>query len=63
MQFINIECSVKKKLKIKTRKGFIRDKGRLYSVRSAEGRKVANRLKAKNRAKEMARKRKEAKQK
>ena len=59
----NKEDKPKEKLKIKTRKGFIRDKGRLYSVRSAEGRKVANRLKAKNRAKEMARKRKEAKQK
>ena len=49
----------KNKLKIKTPKGFIRNKGRLYSAKSAQGKKLANRLKAKNRAKEMAKKRKE----
>ena len=47
----------KDKLKIKTPKGFIRIKGRLYSTKSAQGKKLANRLKAKNRAKEMAKKR------
>ena len=47
----------KNKLKIKTPKGFIRNKGRLYSAKSAQGKKLANRLKAKNRAKEMAKKR------
>ena len=53
----------KDKLKIKTPKGFVRDKGRLYSINSAEGRKVSNKLKARNRVKEKAKKRKEAKQK
>lgn len=57
------EDKPKNKLKIKERKGYVRDKGRFYSAKSAQGRKVANKLKAKERAKEMARKRKEAKQK
>ena len=50
--------------KTKTKKGFIRDpqkKGRLYSARSAQGRKLANKLKARERAKEMARKNKKKK--
>ena len=42
----------------KTPSGFVRDKGRLYSVRSAQGKKLINKLKAKKRAQEMARNRK-----
>ena len=41
----------------KTPSGFVRDKGRLYSVRSAQGKRLMNKLKAKKRAQEMARKR------
>ena len=38
-----------------------RNKGRKYSVKTAQGKKLANKLKARERAKEMARKRKEKK--
>ena len=41
----------------KTPAGYVRDKGRLYSARSAQGRKLANELKRKKRAKEMAKNR------
>ena len=41
----------------KTPAGYVRNKGRLYSVRTAQGRKAANKLKAKKRAQEMAKKR------
>ena len=47
----------KKKSGTKTPSGYVRSKGRLYSTRSAEGRKAANKLKAKKRAQEMAKKR------
>ena len=48
----------KKKSGRKTPAGYVRDKGRLYSVRSAQGKKLINNLKAKKRAQEMARNRK-----
>ena len=48
----------KKKSGPKTPAGFVRDKGRLYSARSAQGKKLMNKLKAKKRAQEMARNRK-----
>ena len=51
----------KKKSESKTPKGFVRDKGRGYSARSAQGRKLANKLKARKRAQEAAKKRKENK--
>ena len=41
----------------KTPAGYVRDKGRMYSARSAQGRKLANELKRKKRAKEMAKNR------
>ena len=41
----------------KTPAGYVRDKGRMYSLRSAQGRKLANELKRKKRAKEMAKNR------
>jgi|LULU01.1.fsa_nt_gb hypothetical protein len=52
-------------LKVKPKR-FISDPrkaGRKYSVRSAQGKRLANKLKARERAKEMARKRKEKKKK
>ena len=42
----------------KTPAGYVRYKGRLYSKRSAQGMKAMNRLKAKKRAQDMAKKRK-----
>ena len=53
----------KETLKVKPKR-FISDpknKGRKYSVRTAQGKKLANKLKARARAQEMARKRKEKK--
>ena len=48
----------KKKSGPKTPSGFVRDKGRLYAARSAQGKKLMNKLKAKKRAQEMAKNRK-----
>lgn len=48
----------KKKSKTKTPAGYVRGKGgRLYSTRTAQGKAALNRLKAKKRAQEMAKKR------
>ena len=50
----------KKKTKSSTRKGYVvdpRNKGRKYSERTAQGKKLANKLKARKRAQEMAKKR------
>ena len=41
----------------RTPSGYVRYKGKLVSTRTAQGRKAANRLKAKKRAQEMAKKR------
>ena len=41
----------------KTPAGYVRDKGRMYSLRTAQGKKLANELKRKKRAKEMAKNR------
>ena len=48
----------KKRSGSKTKAGYVRYKGKLVSTRTAQGRKAANRLKAKKRAQEMARNRK-----
>ena len=47
----------KKKKKGSVRSGYVRYKGKLVSTRTAQGKKAANRLKAKSRAQEMAKKR------
>ena len=48
----------KKKSGPKTPSGFVRDKGRLYAARRAQGKKLMNKLKAKKRAQEMYKKNK-----
>ena len=47
----------KKKSKSKTPSGYVRYKGKLVSTRTAQGKNAANKLKAKKRAQEMAKKR------
>ena len=47
----------KKKSKSKTPSGYVRYKGKLVSTRTAQGKNAANRLKAKKRAQEAAKKR------
>ena len=47
----------KDKLKIKTPKGYVRDKGRLYAIRTAQGKKLINEQKRKKRAKDLYAKR------
>ena len=47
----------KDKLKIKTPKGYVRDKGRLYPIRSAQGQRLLNEQKRKKRAKDLYAKR------
>lgn len=51
----------KKKKKKGERAGYVRYKGKLLNTRTAEGKKAANRLKARTRAQEMAKKRLAAK--
>ena len=47
----------KKRSRTKTPSGYVRYKGRLVSTRTAQGKNAANRLKARKRAQEMAKKR------
>ena len=49
------DIKTKKESGRKTPAGYVRDKGKLYSVRSAQGKRLMNKLKAKKRAQEMAR--------
>ena len=53
-----IKKDEKKRSGSKTKAGYVRYKGKLVSTRTAQGKKAANRLKAKKRAQEMARNRK-----
>ena len=48
----------KKESGTKTPSGYVRNKGRLYSVRTAQGKKLQNKLKARKRAQEMYKKNK-----